>query len=205
MGMRYFGTSVQRQEDKKFLMGQGQYVDDIEFVGMLHGAFLRAEIAHARINGIDTSAAREIPGVHAVYTLDDLGDPYPNKPMTTAYASPLLKQTICQHLLAKDEVCFVGQTVALVVAESRHIAEDALSRIVVDYGPLPAVADCRKALDAIWSEISTASSAISTPPSPKQAIPSRWIFTNIAAAVTPWSAAISSPITTRAKTKPPST
>ncbi|NNE83069.1 MAG: xanthine dehydrogenase family protein molybdopterin-binding subunit [Alphaproteobacteria bacterium] len=148
MGMRYFGTSVQRQEDKKFLMGQGRYVDDIEFVGMLHGAFLRADIAHAKINGIDTSAAREIPGVHAVYTLDDLGDPYPNKPMTTAYASPLLKQTICQHLLAKDEVCFVGQTVALVVAESRHIAEDALSRIVVDYEPLPAVADCRNALDA---------------------------------------------------------
>lgn len=148
MGMRYFGTSVQRQEDKKFLMGQGRYVDDIEFVGMLHGAFLRAEIAHAKINGIDTSAAREIPGVHAVYTLDDLGDPYPNKPMTTAYASPLLKQTICQHLLAKDEVCFVGQTVALVVAESRHIAEDALSRIVVDYEPLLAVADCRNALDA---------------------------------------------------------
>lgn len=148
MGMRYFGTSVQRQEDKKFLMGQGQYVDDIEFVGMLHGAFLRADIAHAKIKGIDTSAARDIPGVHAVYTLDDLGDPYPNKPMTTAYDSPLLKQTLCQHLLAKDEVCFVGQTVAFVVADSRHIAEDAVSRIIVDYEPLPAVADCRKALDA---------------------------------------------------------
>lgn len=147
MGMRYFGTSVQRREDRKLLTGEGRYVDDIELAGMLHAAFLRAEIAHARINAIDTSAARAVPGVHAVYTLDDLGPPYPDKPMTTAYGSPLLKQSICQHLLAKDEVCFVGQTVAVVIAENRHIAEDAVSRITVDYEPLPVVADCRKALD----------------------------------------------------------
>ena len=146
MGVRHFGTSVQRQEDKKFLMGHGRYVDDIEYVGVLHGAFLRAEIAHARLKGIDTSAARAVAGVRAVYTLDDLGAPYPEKPMSTAYPSPLLKQSTCQHLLAKDEVCFVGQTVALVVAESRQIAEDAVSRIAVDYEPLPAVSDCRDAL-----------------------------------------------------------
>jgi carbon-monoxide dehydrogenase large subunit len=148
MGMRHFGTSVQRQEDRKFLTGHGRYVDDIELVGMLHGAFLRADVAHARINGIDTGAALALPGVHAVFTLEDLKEPYASKPMTTAYPSPLLKQSICQYLLAKDEVCFVGQTVALVVAESRSIAEDALSRIVVDQEPLPAVSDCRAALDA---------------------------------------------------------
>lgn len=148
MGMRYFGTSVQRQEDNKFLTGNGRYVDDIEIAGMLHAAFLRSDIAHARIKGIDTSSAAELKGVHAVYTLDDLGHPYPDKPMETAYGSPLLKQPICQHLLAKDEVCFVGQTVALVVAESRYIAEDAVARIIVDYDPLPAVADCQKALEA---------------------------------------------------------
>ena len=147
MGMRYFGTSVQRQEDYKFLTGNGRYVDDIELAGMLHAAFLRADIAHARINNIDTTSAAEIPGVHAVFTLDDLGAPYPDKPMVTAYGSPLLKQPICQYLLAKDEVCFVGQTVALVIAESRHTAEDAVSQIIVDYEPLPAVADCRTALD----------------------------------------------------------
>ena len=89
----------------------------------------------------------ELPGVHAVFTLDDLGAPYPDKPMVTAYGSPLLKQPICQYLLAKDEVCFVGQTVALVIAESRHIAEDAVSQIIVDYEVLPAVVDCRTALD----------------------------------------------------------
>jgi len=147
MAMRYFGTSVQRQEDNKFLTGNGRYVDDIELAGMLHAAFLRSDIAHAKIKSIDTSAAKEVPGVHSVFSLNDLGAPYPDKPMVTAYGSPLLKQPICQHLLAKDEVCFVGQTVALVVAESRHIAEDAASRIVVDYEPLPAVADCRQALD----------------------------------------------------------
>ena len=66
MGMRYFGTSVQRQEDYKFLTGNGRYVDDIELAGMLHAAFLRADIAHARINNIDTTSAKELPGVHAV-------------------------------------------------------------------------------------------------------------------------------------------
>ena len=147
MGMRYFGTSVQRREDHKFLTGNGRYVDDIELAGMLHAAFLRADIAHARINNIDTTPAKKLPGVHAVFTLDDLGAPFPDKPMVTAYGSPLLKQPNCQYLLAKDEVCFVGQTVALVIAESRHIAEDAVSQIIVDYEPLPAVADCRTALD----------------------------------------------------------
>ncbi len=147
MGARYFGTSVQRQEDEKFLRGEGRYVDDIALVGMLHGAFLRSEYAHARIRSIDTSGARDMPGVHAVYTLADLGAPYPDKPMTTAYPSPLLQQAICQHLLAKDEVAFVGQTVALVVADNRYLAEDAVARIVVDYERLPAVSDCRRALD----------------------------------------------------------
>ena len=147
MGMRYFGTAVQRREDERLVTGHGQYVDDIDMVGMLHGAFLRAEVSHARINSIDTSQAEALEGVVKVYTLAELGREYLTKPMTTAYPSPLLKHSICQHLLAKDEVCFVGQTVAFVVAESRHIAEDAVSRIVVDYDILPAVADCRKALD----------------------------------------------------------
>ena len=148
MGMRYFGTSVQRQEDQRFLTGKGRYIDVIDMIGMLHGAFLRADLAHAKIININTSEAEAVPGVHAVYTLEKLGTEYVNKPMVTAYPSPLLKQSICQHLLAKDEVCFVGQTVALVVAESRYIAEDAVSKISVDYERLPAVSDCRKAMDS---------------------------------------------------------
>ena len=145
---RYVGTNVVRTEDERLLTGHGRYVDDIVLPDMLHAAFVRADHAHARINGIDAEFARSMPGVHAVLTLADLGDPYSNKVLPQPYPSPAFKQDIRAYPLAKDEVCFVGDPIAIVVADSRYLAEDAAARVQVDYETLPASVDCRIALDA---------------------------------------------------------
>jgi carbon-monoxide dehydrogenase large subunit len=145
MGVRYFGAEVRRVEDRRLLTGNGRYVDDIRLPGMLEAAFVRSTEAHARIRGIDTAAARALPGVHGVFTLADFPAEFHDKTMVQPYPAPILTQSITQHPLAKDEVCFVGQTVALVVADSRQIAEDAASLVAIDYEPLPAVIDCREA------------------------------------------------------------
>ncbi|MDH3315924.1 MAG: xanthine dehydrogenase family protein molybdopterin-binding subunit [Gammaproteobacteria bacterium] len=148
LSTQLFGTRLPRTEDLALITGQGRYVDDIKLPGMLQAAFLRSPHAHARISSIDTTAAAQLEGVHAVLTLDDLGPEHADRPMLQAYPNPRIKQNILPHLLARDEVALVGQTVALVVADNRYIAEDALALIEVDYQPLPAVVDCRKALDS---------------------------------------------------------
>lgn len=148
MGVRYTGAEVQRMEDPKLVTGNGHYVDDMHLHGMLHAAFLRSSHAHARIRSIDTSAAAALEGVHGVFTLADLGPQAAGKAMNQLYPAPVIKQDITQFPLAHEEVCYVGETVAVVVADSRAIAEDALALIDVDYEPLPAVVDCRTALDA---------------------------------------------------------
>jgi carbon-monoxide dehydrogenase large subunit len=131
---------MHRKEDARFVRGQGNYVDDIVLPGMLHGAILRSSYAHARINGIDTSAAEAHPKVKAVITgktLEGLG---------LAWAPSLSHDVIA--ILATDKVRFQGQEVAFVVAEDRYSARDALELIEVDYEPLPVLVDARKALDA---------------------------------------------------------
>ena len=145
MGARYFGASVLRAEDESLLTGRGAYVDDIARPGMVHAAFVRAEYAHALVRGIDTSAAEAVEGVIAVITNDTLPDDLRDKRMSQPYPAPMLKQGTCCHILAAGEVNYVGQTVAMVVAKSRHVAEDAVALIAVDYEPLEAVVDCRKA------------------------------------------------------------
>jgi carbon-monoxide dehydrogenase large subunit len=130
---------MHRKEDVRFLRGEGNYVDDVQLPGMLYGAILRSPYAHAKINSIDTSAAEALPGVKAVITgavLETLG---------LAWMPTLSYDT--QAVLATDKVRFQGQEVAFVVAESKYIARDALELIDVDYDPLPAVADAKKALD----------------------------------------------------------
>jgi aerobic carbon-monoxide dehydrogenase large subunit len=130
---------MHRKEDVRFLRGQGNYVDDVQLPGMLYGAILRSPFAHARIKGIDTSAAEALPGVKAVITgavLETLG---------LAWMPTLSYDT--QAVLATDKVRFQGQEVAFVVAESRYIARDALELIDVDYEQLPAVVDAKRALD----------------------------------------------------------
>ncbi len=128
-----------RKEDPRFIRGQGNYVDDLQLPGMLHGAVLRSPVAHARIKSIDTSAALQHPKVHAVITGKDLDA------QGLAWA-PTLSADV-QAVLALDKVCFQGQEVAFVVADDHYSARDALELIEVDYEPLPAVVNARKALD----------------------------------------------------------
>ncbi len=130
---------LKRKEDARFIRGQGNFTDDIQRPGMLHGAILRSPLAHARIVSIDTLAAEAHPRVKAVITGESL------ESRGLAWM-PTLSQDV-QAVLATDKVRFQGQEVAFVVAEDRYSARDALELINVEYEPLPAVIDATKALD----------------------------------------------------------
>jgi carbon-monoxide dehydrogenase large subunit len=141
--MRTIGTSIQRVEDNRVLTGRGRYVDDVSLPGMLHAAFLRSPHPHARITNVDASAARAMPGVVAVLTGADmqrLSNPASIQ-MLPGYRSPHFLS------LATDTVRFVGDPVALIVAESRYLAEDARDVIDVSYEPLEPVTTIEQALD----------------------------------------------------------
>ncbi|WP_102141549.1 xanthine dehydrogenase family protein molybdopterin-binding subunit [Mycobacterium hubeiense] len=142
---RYAGTRVQRVEDGRLLTGHGTFVDDVTRPGMLHACFVRSPFARAKINGIDASAALAMPGVHAVFTAEDLNPDV--KEAWHAVAGKDIPDTP-RPPLADGEAKFVGDPVAIVVAENRYIAEDAIELVDVDYEPLPAVADFRKAVNA---------------------------------------------------------
>ncbi|MYZ48586.1 xanthine dehydrogenase family protein molybdopterin-binding subunit [Propylenella binzhouense] len=146
MGVRMFGASVKRKEDPAFLSGKGRYVDDIVLPNMAYAAFVRSPFGHARINGIDKSAALAVPGVLAVLAYDDLPETLKERPLPLFVQVAALSQPKMPYTLAVDEVRYVGEPVAVVVAESRYIAEDAAALVDVDYEPLPAVADCLAAL-----------------------------------------------------------
>ncbi len=134
-----FGDRMPRKEDGRFIRGKGKYVDDTRLPGMLHSAIVRSPLAHAKIINVDVSAALELPGVHAVITGADL------EAQGLAWMPTLAGDT--QAVLATDKVRFQGQEIAFVVADDRYIAQDALELIDVDYEPLGAVVDSRKALD----------------------------------------------------------
>ncbi|HEX7054672.1 MAG TPA: xanthine dehydrogenase family protein molybdopterin-binding subunit [Burkholderiales bacterium] len=142
---RSIGAAVKRLEDPAILAGRGRYVDDLSLPGMLEVAFVRSSEAHALIRNVDTESARALPGVHAVLTLKDLGV---DRRMVQANPHALLRQDITQYPLARDEVCYVGETIAMVLAESRYVAEDAAALVQVDYEPLPLVVDVREAARA---------------------------------------------------------
>ena len=146
MGARNVGAAVQRLEDDRLLRGQGRYVDDINLHGQLAVAFVRSSEAHAKIKSIDFSAALALEGVVQAFALNDLGD-LAHKPMILANPSPLIKQPITQRILALDEVCYAGQTIAVIVAENRYLAEDAVQLVQVEYEVLPAVVDARQACE----------------------------------------------------------
>ena len=130
---------LKRKEDARFIRGQGTYLDDIELPGMVHGAILRSPYAHARIVSIDTSAALAHPNVAAVVTAKDL------ETLGLAWMPTISYDT--QAVLAGDKVRFQGQEVAFVIATDQYSANDALALIDVEYEPLPAVVNARKALD----------------------------------------------------------
>lgn len=145
---KYFGERIRRNEDPRLLTGQALFVDDVELPGMGHVAFVRSPHAHARILGIDASAAAGLEGVIAVYTAESLGKHWQHGPLLVS--PPPIEGMIfnqrTQVPLAKDKVRYAGEPVVMVVAESRYIAEDAVDEIWVDYEPLPAVVDLEQAV-----------------------------------------------------------
>lgn len=147
MGVRQFGASVLRLEDPRLLRGNGRYLDDISLPRMLHAAFVRSESAHARITGIDKSAALNIPGVAAIFTAEDL-EAVVSGPMPQLAPHPALKQPVTYHPLAKGSVHHAGEAIAIVLADTRHAAEDAANAVLVEMEELPAIADARLALEA---------------------------------------------------------
>ena len=150
MTTRYFGAAVPRNEDARLLTGGALFVDDVQLAGTLHAAFVRSPHAHARIRGVDVSAARKHEGVLAVYTAQDLGEYW--KPGPLLVPPPPIDGAVfnerTQVPLAKDKVRHAGEPVALVIAESRYLAEDAAAAVSVEYEPLPAVVDLERALAA---------------------------------------------------------
>src|SRR6201986_569329 len=144
---RYTGASIKRSEDPRILTGAGRYVDDIKLPGMLHAAFVRSPMAHARVLSVDVSAALALPGVVAVLTgaeLEAMTVPGPDALMALmGWAGPTPEFT----LLATDTVRLVGDPVAVVVAESRYLAEDGCELVEVEYDDLPPVMDAAFALD----------------------------------------------------------
>ena len=136
--LRYVGQPLRRREDLRFVTGKGRYVDDVKLPDMLHMAILRSPHAHAKITRIDVSEAMRAPGVRlAVSGGDRVGK---LRPMVPNWIIPGTKVPH-RPVVAVDRVRFVGECVALVVAETPHMAYDALGLIEVDYETLPAVVD----------------------------------------------------------------
>ncbi len=133
----YVGQAVERLEDLRLLTGRGQYVDDLTREGLLYAAILRSSVAHGRIRSIDTSAARALRGVHAVITAVDIGERVPTIPLRMESRPELARFE--QPVIAHGKVRYVGEPMALVVAESAAIAEDAVGAMAVDIESLPAV------------------------------------------------------------------
>src|SRR4051812_36107495 len=125
----WLGRPVARLEDASLLQGAGRFVDDIDLPGLLHACFVRSPVAHARLRGVDTAEARALPGVHAVLTYADL------RPSLTCDRIPLalpvgaIRFHVDPRYLADNELCYAGEPIALVVADSRAIAEDAAARV----------------------------------------------------------------------------
>jgi carbon-monoxide dehydrogenase large subunit len=140
---RPIGSPVERLEDLRFLRGRGEFVDDVPSPGALHAVILRSAVAHGRIRAIDTTAALKRPGVRAVITAQDIaGKASGDIPVITMRQELLPEfKPYQQPVIASDKVRYVGEPIAVVVADSAALAEDALEHIVVDIEALPPVAD----------------------------------------------------------------
>ena len=134
---------MRRKEDPRFLTGRGLYTDDVRLIGTMHAAFVRSPHAHAGIRSIDLDAARAHPGVVGVYTGTDLVEAGVNG-IPVGWLLPELKPSN-HYAIAVDKVHYVGEAVAVIVADSPYAARDAAELVVVDYDPLPAVADVEQA------------------------------------------------------------
>jgi carbon-monoxide dehydrogenase large subunit len=143
MTTRMFGERVERREDHRLLLGEGRFTDDFE-PDAAHAAFVRSDYAHARVVDIDVAGALDVEGVHAVYTYDDLDGKFA-EPLPLIIPHEAIDDGRTQYALARDEVRYVGETIAMVVARDRYVAEDAAAAIVVKYEPLPVAADLEAA------------------------------------------------------------
>src|SRR5262249_25369740 len=136
-------SRIPRIADVPLLRGEARFIDDIVVPELLHAAFVRSPHAHAAIRGVDRDAALALPGVHAVLTLDDLAPVLAKRRMLRHSNSGTPLDKMWSFALADGEVSYVGETVAIVIAESRYLAEDATALVAVDYDLLPTVSDCR--------------------------------------------------------------
>jgi carbon-monoxide dehydrogenase large subunit len=154
---KFVGRSVLRREDRRLLIGRGQFIGDIVLPHMLHAAMVRSQIAHGRIKSIDKSQALNSPGVEFVLTGEDLRAMLPaNSDMPALHSIPMINKWVqqTQHkvndirepVLTTGKVMHVGQVIAVVIASSRYEAEDAADLIRVEYEPIPAVVDIEAAL-----------------------------------------------------------
>jgi carbon-monoxide dehydrogenase large subunit len=143
MTTRMFGERVERREDRRLLVGEGRYTDDFE-PHAAHAAFVRSDYAHARVSDIDVSGALDVDGVYAVYTYDDLEGRFA-EPLPLIIPHEAIEDGRTQYALAREEVRYVGETIAMVVARDRYVAEDAAGAIVVRYEQLPVAADLEAA------------------------------------------------------------
>jgi carbon-monoxide dehydrogenase large subunit len=141
------GSRIPRIEDEPLLRGLGRFIDDVVVSDVLHAAFVRSPHAHAAIRGVSKTAALALAGVHAVLTLDDLAPVLAKRRMLRHSNSGTPLDKMWSFALADGEVSYVGETVAIVLAADRYIAEDAAAMVEVDYDLLPVVADCRNAVE----------------------------------------------------------
>lgn len=144
--MGVLGQSIKRREDPRLITGEAKYLDDLQMPGMVHAAILRSPYAHAKIKSIKTDKAKALPGVVGVFTGKDFMD---INPLPCAWAAGGVKNNLnTPRCLEPDRVTHTGMGVAVVVAEDRYTAEDALALIEVDWEPLPVVTDAKKATEA---------------------------------------------------------
>ena len=140
----YVGSPVKRLEDLRLLPGRGRFVDDIKLKDMLHAVILRSPLAHGRIKSIDVAAAEAMKGVHAVITAADLGDEVPCVPLRLM---PMVElESFAQPVMARSKVRYVGEALAVILADNAAIGEDALAALVVEIEPLKAVSNRQDAL-----------------------------------------------------------
>jgi carbon-monoxide dehydrogenase large subunit len=168
---RYIGQSVKRREDPRLLTGHGRYLDDFRLPGMLHAAFVRSNVARGRIVSIDAEEARALPGVVAVYTAADL-HPRLGRGWSSMFGPPREMGGQLAYppagVLAETDVRYVGDPVAIVVAESRYIAEDAADMVIVDVEPeRPVISIEEAATDAVLVHPEMGSNLTSQVPAPE--------------------------------------
>jgi len=140
------GKRLPRLEDRDLLRGKARFVDDIHIDGLLHAVFVRSPHAHAKILSIGKDAALGTPGVRAVLTADDIARHVTTDRLVVALPDKVYKQQRDRPILAKSETVYVGEPLAIVIADKPYLAEDAAALVEIDYEPLAAVTDCHAAL-----------------------------------------------------------